>query len=332
MSIKYLFFLLLLVSGPVVAANQSFADWIKDIKQQALAKGIRPQTAAVLDNLKPDERVIGFDRHQPEFVQTFQQYLNARVTDAKIRQARREYRENSKTLEAIGDKYGVDPAYIVSFWGLESGFGEHQGTYSVVRSLATLAYDQRRRAYFTSQLFAALKILDEGHISPDKFVGGWAGAMGQNQFMPSAFLNYAQDYDGDGRKNIWSDQEDVWASIANYLKLNGWKKGAGWGLQVMLPKHIDLDALKPEKVRGGCTAYKEQTRRLPVAEWRELGLKGDFGDAKQNRYALVVPDKGSRIAYLAGGNYDAILAYNCANKYAVSIGMLADLIRSGSAD
>ena len=332
MSIKHLFIMLILVSGPAAAAGQSFADWIKEIKQQALAKGIRPETVAVLDNLQPDERVIGFDRHQPEFVQTFQQYLNARVTDDKIRQARKEFRDNASTLKAIGDKYGVDPSYIVSFWGLESGFGKHQGTYSVVRSLATLGYDQRRRAYFTSQLFAALKILDEGHVAPDKFVGGWAGAMGQNQFMPSAFLSYAQDYDGDGRKNIWSDPEDVWASIANYLKLNGWKKGAGWGMQVMLPKHIDLDALKPEKERRGCTAYKEQTRRLPISRWRELGLTGDFGDAKQKSYALVVPDKGSRIAYLAGGNYDAILAYNCANKYAVSIGMLADLIRSGTAD
>lgn len=324
---KYLLIVLLLFSSTALAARQSFDQWIKGIKKEAIERGISRKTADLLDGLKPNPKVINFDRHQPEFVQTFRQYLKARVTDEKIRKARAEYRKHRKVLNQIGDKYGVGPQYIVAFWGLESGFGKYQGKYSVVRSLATLAYDPRRRDFFTRQLFAALKILDEGDISPNKFLGGWAGAMGQNQFMPTAFLAYAQDYDGDGKKNIWTDDEDVWASIANYLSLNGWQKGAGWGMQVILQHPLDFAKLKPKHVRAGCTAYGDQTRKMSLARWRSLGVSGNFKDAKQNRYALIIPDKGSRITYLAGGNFDTILDYNCASKYAVSVGMLADFIK-----
>jgi len=323
------FILVLLASVCAVADQPSFSDWLKGLKKEAIARGISPKTAAVLDSVEPDPRVLGFDRNQPEFVQSFDDYLRARVTDDKIRLAREKFADNRKTLDAIGEKYGVEPEYIVSFWGLESGFGKYQGKYSVVRSLATLAYDPRRSSYFTNQLFAALRILDEGHVAPSDFVGGWAGAMGQNQFMPSAFLEYAQDFDGDGKKNIWSDEEDVWASIANYLHKNGWKRGAGWGMQVMLSRHVDIDSLRPEKVASGCTAFKEQTRKLSVGRWKSLGVRGDFKDARQQNYRMIIPEDGNNITYLTAGNFDAILKYNCANKYAVSVGMLADLIKSG---
>ena len=320
--------LFLVVSAVAFAAASSpFQVWLKTIKREAISRGISPKTASVLDTVEPDPRVLLFDRNQPEFVQTFDEYLRARVTDDKVRVAREKYRENLESLQSIGDKYGVEPEYIVSFWGLESGFGKHQGKYSVVRSLATLAYDQRRPEFFRKELFAALQILDEGHVSPNELVGGWAGAMGQNQFMPSAFLKYAQDFDGDGKKNIWTDNEDVWASIANYLHDNGWKKGAGWGMQVLLTRNLDMDSLRPKDVDSGCTAFREQTRRLPVATWQSLGVQGDFENAKQPAYAMIVPADGVKIAYLAGGNFDAILSYNCANKYAVSVGMMADLIR-----
>lgn len=327
MIIKFVLVFLVFFAGDAMAVQPPFDQWINGIKQEAIEKGISPKIAALLDNVKPDPRVIGFDRHQPEFEQTFKEYLKARVTDEKIRQARQEYRDHRKVLDEIGNKYGVGPQYIVAFWGLESGFGKYQGKYSVIRSLATLAYDPRRRDFFTNQLFAALKILDQGHIAPDKFLGGWAGAMGQNQFMPTAFLEYAQDFDGDGKKNIWTDDEDVWASIANFLARNGWKEGAGWGMQVILEHPVDFSKLKPAHVPDGCTAYGDQTRKLSLSRWRSLGVAGDFKNARQHNYAMIIPDKGSRITYLAGGNFDTILDYNCASKYAVSVGMLADFVK-----
>lgn len=325
---KRLMILLVMFSSCAAAAQPPFDVWIKGIKTEALAQGISAKTASVLDGLQPNPQVVKFDRNQPEFVQTFDDYLNARVTKKKITEARQKYHDNLTILTQIGDKYGVGPAYIVAFWGLESNFGQYQGKYSVVRSLATLAYDQRRSDYFTRELFASLKILDQGHITPDKFLGGWAGAMGQNQFMPSAFLNYAQDFDGDGKKNIWTDNEDVWASIANYLKQNGWQKGAGWGMQVGLSRDIDFDALKPKRARSGCSAFRDQTRPLSIAKWQSLGVTGDFKAASDKRYAMIVPGKGQHTAYLVGDNFDAILRYNCASKYAVSVGLLADYIKA----
>lgn len=321
--------LILLIAGclPLFAEeNIPFPDWIDGIKRQAVAQGISPATVTLLDKVKPDPRVIEFDRAQPEFVQTFDDYLRARLTDERVRIARRKFQQNRKVLEEIGDRYGVEPEYIVAFWGLESSFGEHQGKYSVLRSLATLAHDQRRPEMFTRELFAALRILDGGHIPPAEFVGGWAGAMGQNQFMPSAFLEYAQDYDGDGRKNIWTEPQDVWASIANYLHRNGWRKGAGWGTQVMLTRQVDFKVLKPEHVEEGCRALNEHTRKLSIPAWQALGVAGDFRDGPEATYAMILPEDGERIAYLAGGNFNSILSYNCANKYAVSVGMLADLV------
>ena len=206
-----------------------FEDWLSEIRTEAKERGYSVSTLAALDGLTRDKRVIGFDRRQPESTQTFDEYLTARVSKSRIESARGLYAENRVTLEKVARHYGVDAEYLVAFWGLESSFGRYQGKYSVLRSLATLAHDPRRSRFFTRELMSALQILDEGHIESEKFVGGWAGAMGQNQFMPSSFLNYAQDFDGDGRKNIWSSQEDVWASIAYYLRKNGLRGGPGMG-------------------------------------------------------------------------------------------------------
>lgn len=303
-----------------------FSEWLLDIKAQALAQGVDEKTLTVLDGLEPDPRVLGFDRSQPEFVQTFDDYLKARVSEDRIRIARERFRQNRAVLDKIADAYNVDPEYMIAFWGLESSFGRYQGKYSVVRSLATLAYDPRRTTFFTKELLSALKILSEGHVPPDEFVGGWAGAMGQNQFLPSSFLNYAQDFNGDGRKNIWSEEVDVWASIANYLSKNGWRRDRGWGTTVTVPATLDVDSLKPEKTASGCTALRQHTRRLPVAEWKRLGVMGDLDRLTQSEYALVFPEEGTDVSYLVGGNFRSILSYNCANKYAVSVGLLSDLI------
>ena len=327
-SVRFLLALSITFCGGAAFADERppFSEWLLGIKAQALDQGIDEKTLSVLDGLEPDPRVLGFDRNQPEFVQTFDEYLTARVSADRIRMARERFRENRVVLDEIADAYNVDPEYMIAFWGLESSFGRFQGKYSVVRSLATLAYDPRRTTFFTKELLSALKILSEGHVPPDEFVGGWAGAMGQNQFLPSSFLNYAQDFNGDGRKNIWSDEVDVWASIANYLAKNGWRRDRGWGTTVTVPSALDVDGLKPEKVATGCTALRQHTRRLPVAEWKRLGVTGNLDRLTQSEYALVFPEEGTDVSYLVGGNYRSILSYNCANKYAVSVGLLADLI------
>ncbi len=301
-----------------------FDEWLHKTAKEAEAKGIRAETIEVaFRDLEPDPRVIRFDRKQPEFVQTFDQYLAARVTVGRIKQARDYYGKEQKLLQEIAGRYQVDPEYLVAFWGLESSFGRYQGKYSIIRSLATLGYDPRRSTFFTKELFKALQILDEGHVTPEEFVGGWAGAMGQNQFMPSSFLNYAADFDGDGKKNIWSSRADVWASIANYLHKNGWKKGAGWGARVAIPDGFDIAPLIPQKKSKGCRALRHHTQKMTPEEWEVLGISADKNLLAEQKYALVVPDDGITSSFLVGGNFRTILSYNCANKYAVSVGLLA---------
>ena len=313
-------------SGHVVAEEPDFTGfdaWLEKTRADAIAAGISEATVdAAFAGLEPDPRVIGFDRRQPEFTQTFEQYLTARVTESRIRMAREFLDSEADLLARIGDHYGVEPQYIVSFWGLESAFGRIQGKYSVIRSVATLAFDPRRTTFFTNQLMDALRILDEGHITPEKFVGGWAGAMGQNQFIPSSFLAYAQDFDGDGRKNIWSSRADVFASIAYYLKKNGWKEGAGWGLPATLPAGFQTASLMPESTPRGCRAFRHHTSKRSVADWQSMGVTPASEAAGE--HALLVPDEGELRSYLVRGNFSVILRYNCANKYAVSVGLLAD--------
>lgn len=334
LSRQALIVLLLLPVSLVSAADEvapAFDDWLVGIRQQALAAGISPATVEMaLSDLEPDPRVLKFDRKQPEFVQTFEQYLSKRVTPGRIKIARRHFEENKSSLQTIGAQYGIDPQYLVAFWGLESSFGRYQGKYSVVRSLATLAHDPRRTTFFTKELMSALKILDEGHVPPDEFVGGWAGAMGQNQFMPSSFLNFAQDFDGDGKKNIWTNQLDVWASIAFYLQESKWQVGQPWGLEVRVNEDVDFAGLMPTESPSGCRAVRGHTRQQSLEQWAALGVMPinalSSTDAAALEYAMVVPEEGEQRAYLIGPNFMPILRYNCANKYAVSVGLLADAI------
>ena len=323
------------VQAAPVAAEENlngFRDWLQGVELEALERGISKAVITLaFQDLEPDPRVIGYDRNQPEFVQTFDQYLTARVSRARVAKGNQLYRQYGPLLKRVGERYGVDPRYIVAFWGLESSFGRHQGKYSVIRSLATLAYDPRRSAFFRNELLNALQILDEGHVSVDNFVGGWAGAMGQNQFIPSSFINYAQDFDGDGRKNIWSNNVDVWASIANYLQKNGWRPGQEWGMKVALPPGFreQLLELKPDKVSSRCRALKHHTRKLPMSDWRALQVRtADGGDlpAILLSTALIIPDDDQQYTYMAFPNFRTILSYNCANKYAVSVGLMADSI------
>ena len=322
--------------GAVQASEEpdfsGFSAWLEDIRLQALGRGYSASVVdAAFNDLEPDARVIGFDRRQPEFVQTFDDYLRQRVSEDRIIRAREFFITERDALQKIGNHYGVDPEYIVAFWGLESSFGRYQGKYSVIRSVATLAYDARRSAFFTRQLFAALTILEEGHVNREDFVGGWAGAMGQNQFIPTSFLKFAQDFDGDGRKNIWSSREDVWASIAFYLQQNQWQAGAGWGQQVRIPADLNIEDLRLTAPPAGCRAYRHHTVARTPVDWAKSGIDAESLDVNGS-YALLIPDAGLTESYLVGGNFGSILSYNCANKYAVSVGLLADQIVRRSHD
>jgi|TARA_Y100000310_G_scaffold286082_1_gene309977 membrane-bound lytic murein transglycosylase B len=327
----FLLICLLIINPSSLGSEQfPFVEWLEGVEEEALTRGIsQPTIDAALMGLERDERVIGFDRHQPEFVQTFDEYLTARVSRTRVEEGIRLMAEHKGTLDRIGDHYGVDPRYLISFWGLESSFGKHQGTYQVIRSLATLAYDPRRSAFFRSELFNALQILDEGHIDPDRMLGGWAGAMGQNQFLPSSFLNYAQDFAGDGHKDIWNDPVDVWASIANYLRVNGWRRGQGWGMKVQLPAGFEFADLKQDKIPRGCRALRQHTRKMALATWQQMGIRDETGadlPTADFTAALIVPESPREFTYLVFPNFRAILSYNCANKYAVSVGMMVDSI------
>jgi len=315
------------VGDGVVDVSESFDEYLAKVRCSAIGNGIAPATVDdAFRGLTRDERVIGFDRKQPEFVQTFDEYLAARVTNFRKQEGRKLFKLHQPLLNEIAGLYGVDPEYIVAFWGLETNFGRYQGKYSIVRSLATLGHDQRRAAFFTAELLKALQILDEGHVSSEAFVGAWAGAMGQSQFMPSSFLRFAVDYDGDGRKDIWSTKGDVFASIANYLNEAGWKRGVGWGGPVSFDT-LDFASLKPLDVDPGCRALKRHSRKMSISNWKELGVVPGVQLVEQP-YALVLPEAGASSGYLVGGNYRAILNYNCADKYAVSVGLMAESIAS----
>ena len=257
-------------------------------------------------------------------MQTFEEYLTARVTNFRKNEGRRLFKLHQPLLDEVAGLYDVDPEYIVAFWGLETSFGRYQGKYNIIRSLATLGHDQRRAAFFTAELLKALQILDEQHVSPEAFVGAWAGAMGQSQFMPSSFLRFAVDHDGDGRKDIWSNKADVFASIANYLNKAGWKKGAGWGGPASF-NTLDFASLKPLEVDPSCRALKRHSRKMSIVSWKELGVVPLVQLADQT-YALISPEAGASSGYLVGGNYRAILNYNCADKYAVSVGLMSEAI------
>jgi len=309
----------------VADGTESFDDYLARVRSAAILNGVASETVdSAFRGLTRDERVIGYDRKQPEFVQTFDEYLTARVTNFRKQEGRKLLKLHQPLLDEIAGLYGVDPEYIVAFWGLETSFGRYQGKYSIVRSLATLGHDQRRAAFFTAELLKALQILDEQHVVPEAFVGAWAGAMGQSQFMPSSFLRFAVDHDGDGRKDIWSNKADVFASIANYLNNAGWKRGAGWGGPVSF-NTVDFASLKPLDVDPGCRALKRHSRKMSISDWADLGVVPGVQLADQP-YALVSPEPGASSGYLVGGNYRAILNYNCADKYAVSVGLMSEAI------
>lgn len=310
----------LLVAGAGQAQTQPFAQWLDGLRQEAAAQGIHQATLdSALASIQPIPRVIELDRKQPEFTLTFRQYMDRVVPQARVDKGRAKLAENRALLEKIGAAYGVQPRFIVAFWGIETDFGRQTGGFEVIPALATLAYDGRRSAYFRKELLNALKIVDEGHIKADDMVGSWAGAMGQCQFMPSSFLKFAVDSNGDGRKDIWTTPADVFASAANYLSRSGWKDDQTWGRPVRLPKGFD-PALADLKVRKG------------LNEWQRLGVRRADGRDLPRRdlpASVVFTEGPGSAAYVVYDNFGAILKWNRSIYFAVAVGSLADRLKDG---
>lgn len=301
---------------PGFAAQMTWSEWVTDVRREALAQGISPRIldAALSTVREPSRRVKNLARSQPEHRLTYTRYLTTRADKYKLVIGRKRFEQNKALLEEIGVKYKVDPCFIVSFWGMETSYGEYMGDFPVINSLITLAYDSSRKEFFKKELFLALRILNEGHVSLKDFKGEWAGASGQPQFLPSSFYKYAVDYNGTGRKDIWKNKADVFASIANYMKMNGWKYGQPWAIQVKLPANFDGSLQGKSIVKS-------------VKEWNDMGvrtLNGHELPDQQLNASIVQPEGGP--VFLAYPNYKMILHYNNSIYYAGAIGYMADNI------
>ncbi|HEX6465173.1 MAG TPA: lytic murein transglycosylase [Vicinamibacterales bacterium] len=322
---------MLLRQAPAVPppTPQPFDEWLKGVRAEALTRGIREATLdQALTGLEPLPIVVERDRTQAELVLTLDRYLAEHLTKKVIGTAAAMRRQHAAVLQQVSAKYGVPPEIIVAVWGLESNFGRFSGVRPTIQTLATLAYDPRRSTMFREELFDALKILDSGDVEPAAMRGSWAGALGQPQFMPSSFLLYAQDFDGDGRRDIWRSRPDVFASIANFLAAKGWAASGTWGREVSVPASLlaRLPQVAPLQTEG-CLARRQMSVPLPVATWSELGVRA-LGGKPLTDSDLEVPSaalvSGVKRHFLVYPNYQAILEYNCVNAYALSVGLLAD--------
>lgn len=297
--------------------DAKFLAWLDGVRAEALGKGISDATLSrALDGVEPIPRVIELDRNQPESTITFTQYIKRIVSPARVKAGRANLEKHRAILETVSGEFGVQPRFIVALWGIETNFGQFTGGFPVVDALATLAYDGRRSDYFRGELMNALQILEEGHITPEDMKGSWAGAMGQSQFMPSSFLNFAHDHDGDGAKDIWNTQADVFASAANYLKGVGWNDDLTWGREVKLPEGFDTSLATLDVVKS-------------IPEWQALGVRRTDGSDLPSRRldaSIVLPGGAGQPAFMVYDNYRATLRWNRSHYFATAVGLLSDRI------
>jgi len=270
---------------------------------------------AALGRLEPLPRVLELDRRQPEFSDTFLNYLDRRVTEERVAEGRRLLRKHARLLRQVSRQYGIPANVLVAFWGLETHYGQSMGGFPIPAALATLAHDSRRGTFFRSQLLDALDILQAGDITPHAMLGSWAGAMGHMQFMPGTYRRYAVDGDGDGRRDIWHSLADAFASAANYLNELGWRSGEIWGREVRLPEDFDWNLVSPEQRRS-------------VAAWHRLGVtRADGGPLPPLSHisgSILLPQGHAGPAFLVYHNFTTILEWNRSIHYALAVGLLAD--------
>lgn len=296
-----------------------FKAWVEKFKESATSRGIsRKVVDGAMDQASYIPRVIELDRRQPEFTLTFWQYFDKAISDNRVARGREMLKKHASLLNQVHRKFGVQPRFLVAFWGMESNFGDYTGTFSLIGSLATLAYDNRRSKFFTEQLLAALEVMDRGDIPLD-VKGSWAGAMGNTQFIPTTYRTYAVDGDGDGRRDLWRSLPDVFASSAHYLARSGWDKEHTWGREVRLPKGFDF-------------ALSGLDTRLKIKEWQAKGVRrADGGDLppKDIEASLVLPAGAAGPAFLVYQNFRTTLVWNRSILYALAIGHLADRLEGG---
>jgi len=297
-----------------VAPPPPFQPWLETLRAEAAKRGIRGATLdVVLTRVKPIPRVIELDRRQPEFTLTMGGYFRRAINDKRIAKGRAMLKKHKALLSRVAAKFGVQPRFLVSFWGLESDFGRVTGSFPVVGALVTLAHDRRRAKFFREQLLAVLKLIDQGHV-PATVKGSWAGAMGNHQFIPTTYRGYAVDFDGDGKRDLWNSLPDIFASAANYLSRSGWDKERTWGREVKIPAGFDI-------------ALAGMDTRKSLTEWAKLGIHRPDGKAlpKVDVEGSVLLPAGYRgPAFVVYKNYRTTMVWNRSHLYALAVGHLAD--------
>lgn len=318
---KYFYLIAALAAFPV-HAQSAFESWLAAFRQEAAAQGISAATLdAALTGVTPMEKVLELDQRQPEFLQTFADYLDKRVTAARVARGQALLQEHAALLDAVEQKYGVPKSVLVSFWGLETNYGSYLGNHNIPASLATLAFDGRRSDFFRSQLLDALRIIDAGHVQALDMNGSWAGAMGQMQFMPSTYRAYAVDGDDDGRINLWQSVPDAMYSAAHYLKRAGWRTNEPVALEVRLPENFDW-------------RYARMSNRLPVSEWTGRGVTQIDASALplvSGTAAIILPQGWQGPAFMVFDNFDVVMKWNRSVSYALAVAQLSRQLEGNSA-
>ena len=308
------FLCLVFLTTSVFANSQSFEDFLNQVRKTATEQGVSKATIdKAFFGLTPNLDILKSDSTQAEFNQNFWHYVNKRVSQVRLNNGNDTLKQNASLLNKTSQKYGVPTYVLVAFLGLESNYGNYMGNENLVRSLATLAYDPRRSGFFTKEFIALLKLIDKNTIPLDA-KGSWAGAMGAVQFMPTNVIAYGVDANNDGKVNLWNDKEDIYASAANFLKKNGWKKGEKWGREASIPKNFDY------RLTG------LETKRT-VNEWAALGVLRGNGSRLPNsnfKSSLIVPMGHRGPAFLVYRNFDVILDWNRSILYALSVAYLSD--------
>jgi len=296
-------------------ADENFNQCKINLAERAKTAGFSPYiTKTVIDNISPIKRVISLDKKQPEFTQTFEQYIKSRVTNYHVRVGREKLKQNKVLFDKLEKEYGIPRQYLVSFWGLETVFGKHKGKMSVLNSLATLACDQRRSEFFTLELLNLFTLIEGEQVSVDQLQGSWAGAMGHMQFMPTAFLKYAVDGDNDGKVDIWQSEVDALTTAANYLNQIGWQSKERWGREIKLPKNFAFNKVEFDKY-------------YPLNYFQQLGVQQTNQQALPSydiQAELYLPSGHKGPAFLLYPNFNVIMTWNLSKSYALSVGALAN--------